>query len=59
MHIIGSLVSEPDFPDQGGPDDATDSGSGSGDDLTSAKAAARLLNVGTIVDACVKYGVNP
>jgi hypothetical protein len=24
-----------------------------------ANAAARLLNVGTIVDACVKYGVNP
>jgi len=30
MHIIGSLISEPDFPDQGGPDDATDSGSGPG-----------------------------
>ena len=56
MHIIGSLVTEPDFPDQG---DLMTRRVRSGDDLTSAKAAARLLNVGTIVDAWVKYGVNP
>ena len=27
--------------------------------LTRARAAARLLNVGTVVNACVKYGMNP
>ena len=27
--------------------------------LTRATAAARLLNVATVVDACVKYGMNP